>query len=218
MVARVLAVADDHFWVPTLEESPQSVLELQKLHTMFSGVAIAALVAQRQLSEAPSNPPCKHTSRNSHCVKPVPTPNNWHKWCSIQVWFHTSLVSNQETLESKLWSSGKSWQKCTLQPGPRRNRSIIINLPHLDSLSESKSCQCHSSQQLCLRSSSCIPCNKANALRCSNRHTNTQGPNKGQSRSAVLDDGNSQIADLRAENSKSQSSRLPGPGPYHLLC
>lgn len=89
-------------------------------HRVFSGVV---MVARRQLSEGPSNPPRKHTSRCSHCVKPVAT----------KVMFGSSMVSyqlgNQETLESKLWSSGKSWPKCTLQP-PRRNISIIINLPH----------------------------------------------------------------------------------------
>ena len=83
MVARVLAVADDHFWVPTLEESPQSVFGTAEVtHHVFSGVA---MVAQRQLSEGPSNPPRKHTSRYSHCVKPVAT----------KVMFGSSMVSYQ---------------------------------------------------------------------------------------------------------------------------
>ena len=184
-------------------------------HHVFSGVVI---VAQRQLSEGPSNPPRKHTSRYSHCVKPVAT----------KVMFGSSMVSyqlgNQETLESKLWSSGKSWPKCTLQP-PRRNISIIINLPHhrwpfrIKTLS--KPYQCHISQQeLCLRSSSCIPCNQANALSCSHRHTNTHGPNKGQSRSAVL---TTEILYSSSSWRKTASVRLSqhiceNTGPYHLLC
>ena len=200
---------------PPWKNPPKRFGTAEVTHHVFSGVA---MVAQRQLSEGPSNPPRKHTSRYSHCLKPVAT----------KVMFGSSMVSyqlgNQETLESKLWSSGKSWPKCTLQP-PRRTYQSSSIFHNIDGLSESKHYQNHINATSLNKNSACGPVAVFPAIRPTHWAAATgtpirMAPTKVR---AGLPSFTTEILYSSSSWRKTGSVRLSQQicettGPYHLLC